>query len=224
MRNFWYPLLDLVYPKRCPGCHTPSPGICESCKSYWNKTPVAITLNKSNVSAPNNFFVHSVAQYRDEVRSVLLAYKENGEREAGKVLTQALLKARLGINNDSMCTFVPIPSNPKSIRRRGRDFMLDLCGEVSVQSGDQVLPILKVNREVIDQSKLNEQQRSQNLVGAFNCVSKNLHLTEGSPIILVDDLLTTGATLREAVRALRQQGVIPIGAITAAHTGLSRHK
>ena len=44
------------------------------------------------------------------------------------------------------------------------------------------------------------------------------------PVILVDDLLTTGATLREAVRALGQRGVVPIGAITAAHTGLSRHK
>lgn len=102
--------------------------------------------------------------------------------------------------------------------------MLDLCGQVAIQSGDKVLSILKVNRDVRDQSKLSEKQRSQNLVGAFDCVSKNLHLAQSSPIILVDDLLTTGATLREAVRALRQRGVIPIGAITAAHTGLSGHK
>lgn len=224
MRNFWHPLADLIYPKSCPGCHTPSPGICESCKSYWNKTSITIMLNKSNISALNNFFVHSVAQYRDEVRSVLLAYKENGEREAGKILTQALLKARLGINTDLSCTFVPIPSNPKSIRRRGRDFMLDLCGQVAIQSGDKVLSILRVNREVIDQSKLNESQRSQNLVGAFDAVSKNIHLSKSSPIILVDDLMTTGATLREAIRALRQRGVMPIGAITAAHTVLSWHK
>ena len=96
--------------------------------------------------------------------------------------------------------------------------MLDLCNQVAIQSGDKVLTIIKVNRDVQDQSKLNEKERSQNLVGAFDCGPKNLKLLAKFPIILVDDLLTTGATLREAQRALRQRGVIPIGAITAAHT------
>ncbi len=215
MRKSFYPLLDLVYPKRCPGCHLPSASICESCKSFWQKQTISITLRKSQVS---DLLVVSVAQYRDEVRAVLLAYKEDGEREAGKVLTEALLQARRGISNHSVCAFVPIPSNPKSVRRRGRDFMLDLCNQVAIQSGDQVLSIIKVNRDVQDQSKLNEKERSQNLVGAFDCAPKNLKLLAKFPIILVDDLLTTGATLREAQRALRQRGVIPIGAITAAHT------
>ena len=215
MRKAFYPLLDLVYPKRCPGCHLPSASICESCKSFWQKQTISITLRKNQVS---DLLVVSVAQYRDEVRAVLLAYKEDGEREAGKVLTEALLQARRGISNHSVCAFVPIPSNPKSVRRRGRDFMLDLCNQVAIQSGDKVLSIIKVNRDVQDQSKLSEKERSQNLVGAFDCAPKNLKLLAKFPIILVDDLLTTGATLREAQRALRQRGVIPIGAITAAHT------
>jgi ComF family protein len=218
MRKFLNPLLDLVYPKKCPGCHIPSISICVNCKTLWQNPPVTIVLNQNKVP------VISVAQYRNEVRAVLLAYKENGELESEKVLTEALLRARLEIARDSICTLVPIPSNPKSIRRRGRDFMMELCTQVSIQSGDKVLPILRVNRNVDDQSKLNEKQRSQNLIGAFGCISKNLHLAVTSPIILVDDLLTTGATLREAVRALGHHGISPIGAITAAHTGLSRHK
>lgn len=218
MKKYLNPLLDLVYPKKCPGCHLPSERICEFCKSFWQDPPVTILLNQNKLS------VISVAKYRSEVRSILLAYKENGEREAEKVLTEALLKARLGIGSDLKCKLVPIPSNPKSIRRRGRDFMMDLCTQVSIKSGDKVTPILKVNRDVADQSKLDEKQRSQNLVGAFDCNLKYLNLAQRSPVILVDDLLTTGATLREAVRALGQRGVVPIGAITAAHTGLSRHK
>jgi len=215
MRKSFYPLLDLVYPKSCPGCHLPSISICDSCKSFWQQPPISITLRKNQVS---DLLVVSVAQYRDEVRAVLLAYKEDGQREAGKVLREALLQARRGISNPSVCAFVPIPSNPKSVRRRGRDFMLDLCNQVAIQSGDQVLSIIKVNRDVQDQSKLSEKERSQNLVGAFDCTPKNLKLLAKFPIILVDDLLTTGATLREAQRALRQRGLIPIGAITAAHT------
>lgn len=219
MRKSLYPFLDLIYPNRCPGCHKPAVSICESCKIFWEKPPISIKLNKNSVSVLSVF---SVAQYRNEVRAVLLAYKEDGEREAGKVLTEALLQARRGIINHSVCTFVPIPSNPKSVRRRGRDFMLDLCNQVAIQSGDKVLSIMKVKRDVQDQSKLNERERSQNLVGAFDCTPKNLKLLVKFPIILVDDLLTTGATLREAQRALRQRGVIPIGAITAAHTALFR--
>ncbi len=218
MKKFLSPLLDLVYPKKCPGCQIPSPGICEDCNRFWQEPPITYILNQNNVS------VISVAQYRNEVRSVLLAYKENGEREAGKILIEALLKARLQIASDSICTLVPIPSNLKSIRRRGRDFMMELCTQVSIQSGDKVLSFLRVNRNVKDQSNLDEKQRSQNLVGAFDCVSKNLHLAQSSPVILVDDLLTTGATLREAIRALGQRGLLPLGAITAAHTGLSRRK
>jgi ComF family protein len=214
MRKYFYPLLDLVYPKRCPGCHLPSISICDSCKVFWQKPPIRIKLSQSNIS------VFSVADYRKEVRSVLLAYKENSEIEAGKVLIEALLQARRGLSNYSHCTFVPIPSNPKSNQRRGRDFMLDLCNQVAVKSEDRVLPILEVSRDVQDQSKLSEKQRSQNLVGAFNCRQKYLNLIGEPPIILVDDLLTTGATLREAYRALRQRGVIPIVAITAAHTAL----
>lgn len=215
MRKSLYPFLDLIYPKRCPGCHKPAVSICQSCKIFWEKPPISIKLNKNSVSVLSVF---SVAQYRNEVRAILLAYKEDGEREAGKVLTEALLQARRGIINHSVCTFVPIPSNPKSVRRRGRDFMLDLCNQVAIQSGDKVLSIMKVKRDVQDQSKLNERERSQNLVGAFDCTPKNLKLLVKFPIILVDDLLTTGATLREAQRALRQRGVIPFGAITAAHT------
>ena len=218
MKKFLSPLLDLVYPRKCPGCHLPSQSICDLCKSFWQDPPVTILLNQNKLS------VVSVARYRSEVRSVLLAYKENGEREAGKVLAEALLKARLGIARDLMCTLIPMPSNPKSIRRRGRDFMMDLCTQVSIQSGDKVLSLFAVNRNVKDQSKLDEKQRSHNLVGAFDCNLKNLNLALRSPVILVDDLLTTGATLREAVRALGQRGVAPIGAITAAHTGLSRHE
>lgn len=212
MKKFLNPLLDLVYPKKCPGCQIPSQSICEVCKSFWKRPTTTIFLNQNKLS------VTSVAQYRKEVRSVLLAYKENGEREAGKVLTEALSQARLGFSNYTTCTFVPIPSNPKSVRRRGRDFMLDLCNKVASQTGDKVLSILEVNRDVRDQTKLDEKQRSRNLVGAFDCTSKYLNLA--APVILVDDLLTTGASMREAHRALRQRGVIPIGAITAAHTAL----
>jgi ComF family protein len=184
MKKFLSPLLDLVYPRKCPGCHLPSQSICDLCKSFWQEPPVTILLNQNKLS------VISVARYRSEVRSVLLAYKENGEREAGKVLAEALLKARLGIARDLMCTLIPMPSNPKSIRRRGRDFMMDLCTQVSIQSGDNVLSLFAVNRNVKDQSKLDEKQRSQNLVGAFDCNSKNLNLALRSPVILVDDLLT----------------------------------
>lgn len=203
---------DLIYPKSCISCHKESTNFCEDCENLWNCEPITSNLDNGKIS------VTSVVEYNDQIRNVLLAYKEDGDRQAGKILASALLKARQRSFESFPHLLVPIPSSSKAIHRRGRDFMKELCFDVASKSGDQVRSLLKVNRLVKDQTQLDQRQRSQNLVGAFSTTIKNSQELLGAPIILVDDLLTTGATLREADRALCQRGHLPAGAITAAHT------
>ena len=84
------------------------------------------------------------------------------------------------------------------------------------------IEILQHQRAVKDQSKLNSQQRNRNIAGAFSatCSLAELANLAGSgnigPLIIVDDLVTTGATLAEAIRALRVAGFSVIGAVTGA--------
>ena len=84
------------------------------------------------------------------------------------------------------------------------------------------MEILQHQRAVRDQSKLNSHQRTLNIAGAFSTTCNLAKLAEltGSgnigPLIIVDDLVTTGATLAEAIRALRAAGFSVIGAVTGA--------
>ena len=91
--------------------------------------------------------------------------------------------------------------------------MEEIAHLVTRESGHRVAPILTHTRTVRDQSELNAQQRWNNLNGSM--------VVSGTPVglgkvLLVDDLVTTGATLSEAARALRYAGIEVIGAVTAA--------
>ncbi|MFM8384621.1 MAG: phosphoribosyltransferase family protein [Actinomycetota bacterium] len=73
-------------------------------------------------------------------------------------------------------------------------------------------PILSITKRVVDQSGLTELQRHENLLGAFQVVKR---LNSTAPIIIIDDVITTGSTIREAVRALKERNLTVLGAATA---------
>ncbi|CAB4332973.1 unannotated protein [freshwater metagenome] len=81
------------------------------------------------------------------------------------------------------------------------------------------LQILQHQRAVRDQSKLNSSQRAHNIEGAFSTIFHRAMAPDVGnigPLIIVDDLVTTGSTLAEAIRALRAAGFPVIGAVTGA--------
>jgi predicted amidophosphoribosyltransferase len=110
-------------------------------------------------------------------------------------------------------TLIPIPSRKSIARKRGRQFLEEICRLVAQETEHRVAPILSHSREVRDQSDLNAQQRWNNLKGSMVVSGNPLGLGK---VLVVDDLVTTGATLSEAVRALRYAGIEVIGAVTAA--------
>jgi predicted amidophosphoribosyltransferase len=73
-------------------------------------------------------------------------------------------------------------------------------------------PMLSITKKVIDQSGLSETKRNANLFGAFEVVKP---FRPTSAIIIIDDVITTGSTLREAVRALKERNLTVLGAATA---------
>ena len=97
--------------------------------------------------------------------------------------------------------------------------MQEITQSVAKMETLKSMEILQHQRAVRDQSKLNSQQRNLNIAGAFSATC-NLAKLPGSgnigPLIIVDDLVTTGATLAEAIRALRAAGFSVTGAVTGA--------
>lgn len=88
--------------------------------------------------------------------------------------------------------------------------MVDLVHQISQRTGIQILDCLELSRRVLDQSGLHRDERATNLAGAFRVTSQ----VRGE-LILVDDVVTTGATLREAYRAVKSQGLESVGSVCA---------
>jgi predicted amidophosphoribosyltransferase len=122
---------------------------------------------------------------------------------------------------------VPVPSSRAGRRRRGADVVRRLADRAlrqvagSPDGGDLVLlPVLRVRRPVRDQSGLGARARAGNVAGAFAARRGSSGHLQGRPVLVVDDVLTTGATVAEAVRVLREQGAQVVGVAAAAATPL----
>ena len=198
-------LSHLVFPTRCYGCNSLGISICTACRSEWiphyYKTQIK-TLN-----------IHSAIMYTPTASKIILAAKENGLQGADDLLIAAiehvLNKARL---DKGYFTLVPVPSSKQSQRRRGRSFVVDLTRAISRHTGITVNDCLQISRRVSDQAGLTRTQRSANMHHAFSL--KPGAILRGDAIV-IDDVVTTGATLQEAARALNSQGFHAFGSVCA---------
>jgi predicted amidophosphoribosyltransferase len=119
---------------------------------------------------------------------------------------------------------VPMPTSPGARRRRGDDPVGDLTRAAvdRVRAGDAralaVAPVLEHVRTVADQSHLGRTERQANLAGAMRVAPGAGPVVRGSTCVLADDVVTTGATLAEAARALREAGARHVVAVAVAAT------
>jgi predicted amidophosphoribosyltransferase len=149
--------------------------------------------------------------YTPTASKIILAAKESGLKKADELIIDALCLALQRSKLDTRVSrLVPIPSSKLSQRRRGRSFIVDLVKDMSHKTGIEMIDCLELSRRVKDQSGLHRQERATNLAGAFRLSSQ----VRGE-LILVDDVVTTGATLREAFRAVNSQGFHAIGSVSA---------
>ncbi len=166
--------------------------------------------------------VHAAARYADEVRATLLAHKERGALALARPLGAALagaVRAGVGVGEVGWgegegprtpgdLLLVPVPSTRATVRARGHDparrIALAAAGELRrVGVPARVAAVLRQRRAVADQSGLGSRQRLDNLVGALTVVPGGARVLCGGPVVLVDDVVTTGASLAEAARAVR---------------------
>jgi predicted amidophosphoribosyltransferase len=194
---------QLLFPSRCFGCQKIGPSICSECRSSWHPHYYRTKID--------GLTVHSSLLYTPTASKIILAAKESGLKRADELVIDAIVLALQRSKLDlTLSRLVPIPSSKSSQRRRGRSFIVDLVHQISLRTGSEVVDCLQLSRRVLDQSGLHRQERSTNLAGAFR-VSSHVR----GELILVDDVVTTGATLREAFRAVNSQGFHAVGSVSA---------
>lgn len=210
-------LKELIYPEICLCCGKTGAKICDSCSRYW--------LAKPNRSKVENIWLFFVATYDEATSQVILAAKEAGNKDAVRLIARSIASSvsfaivNLGISQP--INLVTIPSQLSAIRRRGRDHIKDLAQEVIIQLNQQdinaiCLPILKPIKKIKDQSDLNGLQRKENMNHAFTVKSSPI---SQSTVILIDDLVTTGASIQEGVRALSEAKITVDAVVTACAVG-----
>lgn len=164
----------------------------------------------------------TAATYDGAVRAALLAHKERHVAGLAPTLA-ALLAVAVRAAARPPVLLVPVPSRPGAVRTRGHDPLLTVVRAASRSlPGTAVAPLLRSRGGVRDQAGLSAAERSANLAGSLWCPSDRLRRWSGAParVVVCDDVLTTGATAREAQRALAASGLLVEGVATVAATRL----
>lgn len=200
-------LVDLVMPRHCVGCGSPLGALCPRCLP-----------GRAPLQADSGAW--AAAAYDGAVRAAVLAYKERGRRDLagplGGLLARAAGTALAAERSPpGRVVLVPVPSARAAVAARGGDHMLRLARHAAPRCGVRFAKgVLALNRAVRDSAGLGSAERDANLAGAMSARAA----PPGVAALLVDDIVTSGATLREAARALRAAGWPVIGCAVIAAT------
>ena len=175
------------------------------------------TSTSTSASTSASVSVWAVGPYEDGLRTAVLAFKERGRRDLGEPLAGLLTvaaEAAIGAEAATVA-LVPIPSSRAAIRARGGAHVERLARLVSRQLGHPVAPhALRLVRATRDSAGLGIDARQANLTGAM----ASARPPGGYGALVLDDVVTTGATLAEGMRALADAGWPIVGAAVIAAT------
>lgn len=198
---------DFAFASECAGCGAPGAALCPGCEAALVPCPVRTHVGGVALCAGLAF--------EGVQASVLRAIKEDGQTSLIRPLRPALAAAVDVLREEAgaarrIDVVVPVPTSRAAFRRRG--FRVpDLLAR---STGIPVLRALVPARRIRDQRGLDERERHRNVADALLADRAG----GGAVALVVDDVITTGATCAEAARALRAAGFVVLGAAAVAAT------
>jgi len=200
-------LQELVLPVDCAGCGTAGPALCRDCRLRLLPQVTSRTIGGLPVT--------SALAYAGVAQPVIVAFKNEGRTGLAPPLALALRSAVAaaveGVDGDDLL-LVPMARTRRSAVERGYDPVRLLLRRAGLPHVDA----LRLVRRPMDQVRLGREDRFANVEHGM-AARMPLH---GRRVLLVDDVVTTGATLLEAARSVQAAGGAVLGAATAASTRL----
>jgi ComF family protein len=194
--------LAALSPVDCAGCGGPDRSLCAACRTELVPAVTPRSLDDGST-------VFTALRYEGVVRQVLLALKESGRTDVAKPLGAALAFALARASGPGI-EIVAVPTSKAAWRRRGYDPVALLVRK----AGYDLARVLVHARGTESQKTLGQHERANNLHGSMLARGS----LSGRRFVLVDDVMTTGATLAEAARALREAGGEVVGSVALAFT------
>lgn len=210
-------ILDVIFPSRCLVCGESGSDLCSSCLSDFPEAERECAR-----------WIFPVYDYRHPpVKKSVWLLKYKNKKRLAKVFAEILYPRILEeladlrmFENFKNPVLTPIPLSGKRLRERGFNQTLLICRELLRLDAEKNFKLEKnvliKPKDIEHQARIeNRAKRLKNIVGSF--AIKDAEVIQGKNIILIDDVTTTGATLAEARKMLRQAGARKVIAFTVAH-------
>lgn len=197
-------ILAFLLAASCAGCDLPETLLCPRCRDALEPRPV-------DVRTPGGLAVRAALTFDAVAARCIRRLKDDGETMLARPLGESLSAVlRDGGSGGSSTLLVPVPTSRASFRRRGYrvpELLLRNAGATPAR-------LLSIGGAGADQRGLGVDERARNIRGRMRSVRPG----RGQEVVLVDDIVTSGATLDEAARALDAAGYRVLAATTLAAT------
>lgn len=212
--------LDLVLPRQCGGCGAPDTRWCAGCAAQ-----LAVGPHEPRLASPRldpQVPVFTLGRYAGPRRQAIVAVKERGRSDLivplARVLAMALDRLLCWRMIDLPLTIIPAPTRRSAARRRGGDPIGRIVAMAAApHPGITVAPALRMRALTRDSVGLGSGARERNIAGRVLLRHGRLPAAGRlGDVVVVDDVVTTGATLAESVRVLRSGGVPVVAALVIA--------
>jgi len=219
---------DIFFPNICVGCGKYGRTLCFDCAGQIERIKTAVCPACGKISVGGKYCPACKKRTNSELSGVIIAihyssgpskeiihnFKYNSVVELAEVLGELMVASleKAEIPRDTI--IVPVPLHPKKLGKRGYNQSLLIARYIAEKLDLRCIETLIRIKETETQIKLGRSARLANLANAFAC--KNPKIVRGKRILLVDDVITTGATLNECARVLKLAGAKSILASVAA--------
>lgn len=209
---------DLAFPGTCVGCGVEGRSLCDGCAPALDARldePGGVPIGLPADIPEPLLQVEWCAPFKGVVRDALHGIKYGGEQRLAEPLGRAVARRwrRVGVGT-SVVVHVPVHRDRR--RKRGYDQAERIAGVAARELHLPHIPALERERATVAQFDLDRRHRRTNVAGAFAVRAEHPAAIAGTWVLLVDDVLTTGATLAACGQALLDGGVAAVSAITVA--------
>lgn len=208
----------LLVPLSCAGCAEEDVALCEACSAPWWDDPWRADdrAPRLDIAGRSRLPVWTVVPLDGATHRAMSEWKDGGRRDLDRFFGEAIGRAARYVAAEfrgfSHLAVVPVPSQRRSVRRRGVDLprLLARAAAESLPGSSRVAAVLR---------PVGGASRGRSSVGRWDAAGVRVVARGGrEPVLIVDDVITTGASIARAADALEQAGFVPVASLTLAAT------